>query len=201
MNERDEMARLLPTSPPRELPQGCHQLHKEFMMTQIHTQMRRRRTRREVLIPVLGGLAALAITAVVIAGGSNTPAYAVTENADGTVTIKIHEARDAKGLQATLRERGYDVIVDYVPEDKRCMPQPRSNSWVPGVTLSRPQTGEAEAGGAGFRVDLARLKPGQTAVLEFLVQGDHSAGISDRVSAGPVSECTLVDRATPRRTS
>jgi hypothetical protein len=41
------------------------------------------------------------------------------------------------------------------------------------------------------------VKPGQTAVLEFLVKegfGGIEAGISDRVSAGPVADCVLVDR-------
>lgn len=198
MNERDELARLMPAPMPRELPEGRRQLHKEFLMTQFQNDARPRVSRRGVLTPVLGGLGALAVAAFVIVGGKTTPAYAVTDNADGTITIKIHEAKDAKGLQATLRERGFNVIVDYVPDDKRCMPQPRSTTWVPGVTLARPQSGEEEGGGPGFRVDPSVVKPGQTAVLEFLVQGDHSAGISDRVSAGPVAECTLVDRETRR---
>ena len=200
MNERDELARLLPAPAPLDLPPGRHQQRKDFLMNEIQSKPRHRLSRWTVLTPVLGGLTALAVVGLVLVGGE-TPAYAVSDNADGTITIKIYEAKDAKGLQATLRERGFNVIVDYVPDDKRCMPQPRSTTWVPGVTLARPQSAEEESQGPGFRIDPSVVKPGQTAVLEFLIEGDDGefgAGISDRVSDGPVADCTLVDRESSR---
>src|SRR5215207_3323751 len=140
---------------------------------------------------------AIGVSAVLGGGAPAYAAYAVTDNPDGTITIKIYEAKDAKGLQATLRSRGFNVIVDYVPADKTCAPQPRSTTWVPGVRLARPQTVTEEGEGAGFRIDPSVVKPGQTVVLEFLVKegdGGIQAGISDRVSAGPVADCVLVDR-------
>ena len=202
MDERDEWARLLPVPPPRDLPQGRHRLLKEFVMTEIHNPPRRQAPRRvlrpAILAVVLAGAVALAIGVSAVLGGAPAyAAYAVTDNPDGTITIKIYEAKDAKGLQATLRSRGFNVIVDYVPADKTCAPQPRSTTWVPGVRLARPQTVTEEGQGAGFRIDPSVVKPGQTAVLEFLVKegdGGIQAGISDRVSAGPVADCVLVDR-------
>lgn len=196
MNERDEWARVLPPPPPRDLPPGRHRLLKEFVMTEIHNPPRRPVLRPAALAAVLAGAVVLAIGVPALLGGG-TPAYAVTDNPDGTITIKIYEAKDAKGLQATLRSRGFNVIVDYVPADKTCAPQPRSTTWVPGVRLARPQSATEEQEGAGFRIDPSVVKPGQTAVLEFLVAEDDGglqAGISDRVSAGPVADCVLVDR-------
>jgi hypothetical protein len=202
MDERDEWARLPPVPPPRDLPQGRHRLLKEFVMTEIHNPPRRQAPRRvlrpAILAVVLAGAVVLAIGVSAVLGGTPAyAAYAVTDNPDGTITIKIYEAKDAKGLQATLRSRGFNVIVDYVPADKTCAPQPRSTTWVPGVRLARPQTATEEGGGAGFRIDPSVVEPGQTAVLEFLVKegvGGLQAGISDRVSAGPVADCALVDR-------
>jgi hypothetical protein len=203
MDERDEWARLLPVPPPRDLPQGRDRLLKEFVMTEIHNPPRRQAPRRvlrpAILAVVLAGAVVLAIGVSAVLGGGAPAyaAYAVTDNPDGTITIKIYEAKDAKGLQATLRSRGFNVIVDYVPADKTCAPQPRSTTWVPGVRLARPQTATEEGEGAGFRIDPSVVKPGQTAVLEFLVKEGHGgiqAGISDRVSAGPVADCVLVDR-------
>jgi hypothetical protein len=203
MDERDEWARLLPVPPPRDLPQGRDRLLKEFVMTEIHNPPRRQAPRRvlrpAILAVVLAGAVVLAIGVSAVLGGVAPAyaAYAVTDNPDGTITIKIYEAKDAKGLQATLRSRGFNVIVDYVPADKTCAPQPRSTTWVPGVRLARPQTAAEEGEGAGFRIDPSVVKPGQTAVLEFLVKegfGGIEAGISDRVSAGPVADCVLVDR-------
>ena len=202
MDERDEWARLLPVPPPRDLPQGRDRLLKEFVVTEIHNPPRRQEPRRvlrpAILAVVLAGAVVLAIGVSAVLGGAPAyAAYAVTDNPDGTITIKIYEAKDAKGLQATLRSRGFNVIVDYVPADKTCAPQPRSITWMPGVRLARPQTATEEGEGAGFRIDPSVVKPGQTAVLEFLVNeedGGLQAGISDRVSAGPVADCVLVDR-------
>ncbi|WP_336204036.1 hypothetical protein [Nonomuraea sp. LPB2021202275-12-8] len=200
MNERDELARLLPPPVEHDLPPGRHRLLKEFVMTEIQHRPRRRLPRPAVLAAVLTAAVAGAVALPALLGGAPpASAYTVAGNPDGTITIKIYEARDAKGLQADLRERGFNVIVDYIPAGKRCSPQPRSATWVPGVRLARPQSAEEEDAGAGFRIDPSVVRPGQTAVLEFLIgqeTGGHylSAGISDRVSAGPVAECVLVDK-------
>src|ERR671910_3239662 len=105
MDGRDEGGRLLPVPPPRDLPQGRHRLLKEFVMTEIHNPPRRQAPRRVlrpvILAVVLAGAVVLAIGVSAVLGGG-TPAYAayaVTDNPDGTITIKIYESTDAKGLQ------------------------------------------------------------------------------------------------------
>lgn len=192
MNDRDALARLLPDPARSPLAPGRHQTIKEFVMSEIRQSPPRRRW----LVPVLAGLATAGV-AVAVLLPSTAQAYAVRTNPDGTITVRIFEARDSEGLEAELRANGLNAVVDYVPKGKRCSPQPRSTSWVEGVRLASPMTEEEEAGGAGFRLDPSQVKPGQTAVLEFLVDesfGAMNAGISDQVSAGPVAECTLADR-------
>ncbi|MEV4890485.1 hypothetical protein AB0K48_13945 [Nonomuraea sp. NPDC055795] len=190
MNDHDELTRLLSPAPRASLDPGRLHLLKERVMTDLATPPRRR---RRLLVPAAAALALAAATAAVLL--NTGPAYAVTDNPDGTITVKIYQAENPKGLQAELRARGFNAIVDFIPEGKRCSPQPRSTTWVEGVRLAAPQTGEEENGGAGFRLDPSKVGPGQTAVLEFMVRGSFmsmEAGISDRVSAGPVAACTLV---------
>ncbi|MCA2226072.1 hypothetical protein [Nonomuraea aurantiaca] len=160
---------------------------------------RRRLLRPALLAPALGLAAAAAVALPLVFGG--TPAYAVTKNADGTVTITINEAKDPKALQADLQKMGYDIIVDYLPAGKKCATRPRSPHW-----LSKEQAPLAvfppPDDVSGFQIDPAQIKPGQTGVLEFGVNdnpkpGDVVAAIWARVSDGPVAPCELVDGNAP----
>jgi hypothetical protein len=65
--------------------------------------------------------AAAAATAYVIVspGGSGvSPAYAVSESADGDVVVTVHRLEDAAGLEAALREHGIDAEVSFDPDDQ-----------------------------------------------------------------------------------
>nr|BFE80708.1 hypothetical protein GCM10020093_033090 [Planobispora longispora] len=131
MNDRDELAGLLSPAPRPHLSPGRFLLLKERVMSDITTTPRRPR-----LVPVaVAAVAAAAATAAAVFLGTG-PAYAVTDNPDGTITVKIYQAEDPEGLQAELRARGFNAIVDYVPEGKKCSPQPRSTTWVEGVRLA-----------------------------------------------------------------
>jgi len=83
------------------------------------TPARRPRRRRRVLIGA--GLAAAAGAAAVVVGvpGLNhngaTPAWSVTKNADGTVSVKISDYRDPAGLQRRLRAAGLRANVVTMP--------------------------------------------------------------------------------------
>ncbi|TYB64365.1 hypothetical protein FXF51_21865 [Nonomuraea sp. PA05] len=191
MDEREELAALLPPLRHR-LPEGRRRALKEQVMAQITVHEHTRRRRRGV---------AMAAAAVCAAGAafllaSPSPAYALRDNPDGTITVHIYEAKDPKGLQAELRGRGVNAVVDYMPVGKTCK-QPRSTTWAPGVRLASPLTAEEEADGPGFRIDPSVLRPGQTAVLEFVTEevgGEFvQAGVRDMVSDGPVGDCVLVD--------
>src|SRR5690606_14346685 len=170
----------------RDLPEGRHRQLKEFVMTSLDDKPRSR-PRLRVLAPALGLAAAAAVAFPLVLGG--TPAHAVAENPDGTVSITINEAKDPKALEAELRGMGHDIVVDYLPEGKTCATRPRSQNWVPEEQARlavSPPTSDA----GDFQIDLRQIKEGQTGVLEFAVRepqdGSVVAGIWARVSDGPV---------------
>ena len=63
--------------------------------------------------------AAAAATAYVVVspgGPAVSPAYAVTQQADGDVVVTIHRLEDAAGLEAALAEHGIEAEVDFEPD-------------------------------------------------------------------------------------
>ncbi|QYC44804.1 hypothetical protein Nocox_36250 [Nonomuraea coxensis DSM 45129] len=194
--------------PERDLPEGRHQLLKELVMTALEntpapasepSRPRRKLLRTGVLAPALGLAAAAAVALPLLFGG--TPAHAVAKNPDGTISITLNEAKDPKALESDLRRMGYNIVVDYLPEGKKCATRPRGTTWVPKeeAPLSVfPPTVDTE----GFQIDPQQIKPGQTGVLEFAVNenpelGSVVAGIWARVSNGPVAPCDLIDGSAP----
>ena len=78
------------------------------------------RVRRRLAVGV--GLAAAAGAAVAVVGLPGSPnhggtggAWAVTKNADGSVTVSINDYRDPAGLQAKLRKAGLRANVVTIP--------------------------------------------------------------------------------------
>ncbi|MFC4119138.1 hypothetical protein [Nonomuraea zeae] len=184
----------------RDLPEGRHRLLKEFVMTEIDDQPRRRRFRRlprpAVLAPALGLVAAVAVAVAVplLLGGG--PAYAVDRSADGLLHITINEAKDPDKLQADLRDMGADVVVNYIPSGKKCSPQPRSSRFLDKEEAPLVVWPGPEEYGEGFTIDPRVIGPGQTGVLEFSVSerpGRVVAGIWARVGEAPIADCELVD--------
>ncbi|WP_432927248.1 hypothetical protein ACQPZZ_38400 [Microbispora sp. CA-135349] len=198
--EREALAGLLPFEAEPRLPNGRRRLLKEFVMSEIHRSAGRPRRRplRPALLAsalALGVAAAVGVPALL---GGGTPAYAVSRNADGTLTITINQAKDPEPLEATLRGMGVNAVVDYIPMGKRCSPQPRSTSFLSRQEAQHPADGRPlviwPPDQPGFRIDPAAVKPGQTAVLELSVSDDgRTAGIWANISNGPVAPCTLVD--------
>jgi len=198
--EREALAGLLPFEAEPRLPNDRRRLLKEFVMSEIRRpagRPRRRPPRPALLASALALGVAAAVGVPVLLGGG-TPAYAVSRNADGTLTITINQAKDPEPLEATLRGMGVNAVVDYIPVGKRCSPQPRSTSFLSRQEAQHPADGRPfliwPSDEPGFRIDPAAVKPGQTAVLEFSVSADErTAGIWANISNGPVAPCTLVD--------
>jgi hypothetical protein len=124
-------------------------------------------TRRLALTGAVAAVVALALAAGLPIGGGNgdSAAYAVTQNADGTVTVQIDSLRDAAGLQRKLGEAGVPALVQYLPPGKACEgmrvkrggPDP-----APGLVDSIVQ--EHEDGSIRFTID-KREHRGQTLVV------------------------------------
>ncbi|HEY1623714.1 MAG TPA: hypothetical protein VGG16_07930 [Streptosporangiaceae bacterium] len=80
---------------------------------------RRHRARRPVLLAAgAGGLAIAATVGTLVAGGG-TPAYAVTKNANGTLTLAVYQKDGIAGANARLRQLGEDNVV-VVPVGSGC---------------------------------------------------------------------------------
>ncbi|GAA3151788.1 hypothetical protein [Nonomuraea roseoviolacea] len=190
----------------RDLPEGRHRLLKEFVMTEIdraaeQSRPRRRLLRPAVLAPVLG-LAAAAALALPLFVGGGSPAYALTDNPDGTVRVQINELRDADKLEADLRAKGINMVVDYIPQGKKCSPQPRAARFLPDEQAPLIAMLTHDDGEATFVIDPRVIKDGQTGVLEFTVfkAPDGPAAVTPvwaRVAEGTVADCTLVDTTEP----
>jgi hypothetical protein len=119
---------------------------------------------RRPRLVLAGGLAAVlaaaAIAGVFFLSAGTQAAYAVTKNADGTVSVEIDSLSDAAGLQAKLQAAGVNAVVEYLPAGKMCK-QP----WF------TPAGAAATGGMHGSEVE--RTSDGAT---RFTISGDFPAG-------------------------
>ena len=107
---------------------------------------RRRHVPRPVMLTAgVGGLAAVAAVGTLVASGG-TPAYAVTTNSDGTVTLALYQKSGIPGANAKLNQVG-DGRVVVVPVEPGC-PSISSLPAPKGVDLhATRQSGSIEQGG------------------------------------------------------
>jgi hypothetical protein len=130
--------------------------------------------------------------------GGAAPAYAVTDNGDGTVTVQINSLRDAAGLQQKLREDGIPAVVQYLPWGKACR-QPWFTPAGPRVHHAmRTSTGtSAMADGPTTFTVPSDLPAGETLVITtsdtVTADGGHAAAVSVAFAAGQVPPCQVVD--------
>jgi hypothetical protein len=91
-----------------------------------------RSRRRLVLVGSTAALLAVGVgTGVPFLSSGAGPAYAVSRNDDGTVTVEINSLSDAAGLESKLREAGVHAVVQYLPPGKACKQ--------PWFTLASPE--------------------------------------------------------------
>jgi hypothetical protein len=94
------------------------------------TSSRRRFTKIRALLATGGGsLAVAAAVAGVILSGGGTPAYAVTQNHNGTVTVAVHDKSGIAGANARLKQLGDSQVV-VVPIEAGC-PAPKAPAVSP----------------------------------------------------------------------
>jgi hypothetical protein len=139
------------------------------------------RGRRLVLAGGLTAVLAAATAAGVLFLSAGTQAaYAVTKNADGTVTVEIDSLTDAAGLQAKLQALGVNAVVQYLPAGKEC-----KRPWF----TPEPPLGAGAAGGMQKSV-VGRTSDGAT---RFTISGTHPAGTTLVVTTqtGPNGERAL----------
>ena len=141
------------------------------------------------VVVVLVGMSGL----LVHYGDGAPPAYAVTRNMDGSVTVEVRSLRDAAGLQRALRAAGIPAVVRYAPPGKTCR-----RGWF--TPAGGHGTGFSRVGGKNGVVHFTirrRIPPGDTLVIT--TSGgtpSRSRAVYGRlaiaVARGPVGACTLV---------
>jgi hypothetical protein len=163
-------------------------------------------------VAVVLGVASAAGVPLLVGGEGAPPAYAVTPNGDGTVTVEISSLRDADGLERELREAGVPAAVQYVPAGKAC----KERTFTPAA--ASPGSGRMESsvsstggGAVRFTIDTGAIVAGQTLVIytqELRVPSDAprdqstgqppaqgASSVAIAWAQGEVADCEVVDAA------
>ncbi|WP_051753659.1 hypothetical protein [Streptosporangium amethystogenes] len=201
---------------------------KEHVLMELKAEIVARNKARRLLVKrrllagaAVAGIAAAAAVAVPFLNGAGTPAYAVTKNTDGTITLKINEFRDPAQVEKDLAALGLTADVSYVKPGTRCAPdrgptdagpsfsKEELSSKDPEVRKRMREAIENSPNGKAFRmghgevrINPQYIKPGQTAVMEFTENEDQTSGpekpralwqFGGYLVTGPVKPCKIVD--------
>jgi hypothetical protein len=152
------------------------------------------RGRRLVLAGGLAAVLAAAVSAGVFFLSAGTQAaYAVTKNADGTVTVEIDSLQDAAGLQAKLQAAGVNAAVEYLPAGKMCKQPWFTPAGVGAASgMHRSEVGRTSDGATRFTIS-GNLPAGTTLVVTTQTGpgGERALGLA--LAQGDVPPCEVVD--------
>ncbi|MEU9831360.1 hypothetical protein AB0D67_07435 [Streptosporangium sp. NPDC048047] len=204
---------------------------EERLLMELKAEMNERAARRPARnpfrrrLPVVvaaAGVAAAALVAVPMVAGTESAAYALTQESDGSILLKINEFRNPEQVERDLAELGVKADVSYVKPGKRCAPDRFTSIDGPGVELeelkSKDPAVRAKAmkaientpsekaydrvPGGGLRIHPDRIKPNWTVVMEFTENEDQTSGPEKpralwqylfQIADGPVKPCVLVE--------
>jgi hypothetical protein len=194
---------------------------KDEIVARNNDRHRRGRRRRLITGAAVAGLAAVAALTVPFLSGSETPAYAVTKNTDGTITLKIIEFRDPAQVEKDLAAVGLTADVSYTKPGTRCAPErgqteagptfskeelkskdPEVHRKIREAIENSPNGKAFKLGGGELRINPQLVKAGQTAVMEFTENADQTSGpekprplweFSGYIVTGPVKPCKVID--------
>ncbi|MFI6322187.1 hypothetical protein ACIBG8_31950 [Nonomuraea sp. NPDC050556] len=175
------------------------------MQTEIVARNARGRRRRVLAMgATVAGLAAVAAIGVPLLTGTESPAYAVSKGADGTVRVLINEFRDADRLERDLAKVGITADVSYLKPGTRCdfdrgELAGGKDSMLQDNYRSSVHAKVMRGRDRGFDINPEYLGKGQTLVLEFSENDDQSTGkpkvlysFSARVVVGKVKPCKVI---------
>ena len=155
------------------------------------------RTSRRRPLVLAGGVTAVAALAVgvgvfVLSAGTQS-AYAVTRNADGTISVEIDSLTDAAGLEAKLRDEGVDAVVAYLPAGKTCK-QPWFTPAGRGARgeMQQSSVGRTGDGSIGFTISGDR-PAGTTLVITTQTGPGNETALGIAYAQGDVPACQVVD--------
>ena len=159
----------------------------------LPTASQRHITARRVLLATGAGGVAVAAAVGALAAGGGTPAYAVTANPDGTVTLAVYQAPGIAQANAKLRQLGDRVVV--VPAEAGC----------PSITsLPAPAvkpTGPVSVGGSGsssgsITVDAHGVPAGDIMVVGVETSG-HGVQVAAELTSPPAPSCVSLPAQPP----
>ncbi|MGW3351679.1 hypothetical protein ACWDA3_50995 [Nonomuraea rubra] len=156
---------------------------------------RSRRVGRRLLAgAAVAGLAAVTAVALPLLTGPE-PAYAVSKNANGTITVELREFRDADQLEQDLGKLGVTADVSYLKHQTKCQDD---RGTLVGGGYDTPEEWRASVhykvarpGAKGFVIDPRQVGKGQTVVLEFTEnsEGPVKSQLKAEVIEGSVEPC------------
>lgn len=164
---------------------------------------RRRWKPRLVLASAVAATTAACVAGSVILADRASPAWAVTPQPDGWVSVTIYDHRDADGLERRLEELGIPAEVDYLPPGQTCK-HPRYEDSVAertGLLMSIRRPSVMPTDGTRIQVWPVALGPDDTLVIETAAGYDEDEDdnvplsvIRDHIgiATGPVAPCELV---------
>ncbi|RVX46836.1 hypothetical protein EDD27_9744 [Nonomuraea polychroma] len=163
-------------------------------------ERRHRIARRLYAGGAVAALAAAAAFAVPSLTGTESPAYAVSKNADGTVRVEINEFEDADQLEQDLAKQGVRADISYLPAGKDCKP-PRGKT-TGQVALGPDSNAAARMRDGGLDIDPRRIGEDQTLVMAFAGTSQETAetkkqktlwSLTASLITGRVGPCVVVD--------
>ncbi|NUW40852.1 hypothetical protein [Nonomuraea rhodomycinica] len=159
---------------------------------------RSRRVGRRLLAgAAVAAVAAVTAVAVPLLTGAE-PAYAVSKNANGTITVELKEFRDADQLEQDLKELGVTADVTYLKPYTKCQ---NDRGELVGGGYDTPEEWResvhykvARPGPKSFLIDPRYVGKGQTVALEFTEnpKGPVKSQLNATVIQGPVEPCVPV---------
>ncbi|MGI5161324.1 hypothetical protein [Microbispora sp. CA-102843] len=199
------------------------ELKAEIAAREVRAHAPRRRSVRTRFLAGAGIVAAAtaAAVAVPLVVGQQTPAYALTQHADGSISLQINEFRDPDRVERDLARLGVRADISYLPLGKRCadgrapfvagdrtsLTKEELESQDPAVQARVRRVTENLASSKaiqpknGITIRPKFIGPGQIVMIEVVENArkpsmEHPGvafQFSGRLTEGPVKPCRVVD--------
>jgi hypothetical protein len=153
---------------------------------------RRHSTARRTVLAGGGALAVAGAVAGALVAGTGTPAYAVTKNPDGTVTLAVYQKSGIAGANTRLRQLGDNQVV-VVPVEAGC---PRPAAPAVSGRGHRITTGTSVSPDGSVTVNARGIPAGDILVVGVETSG-HSSLTGGILTSAPAPSCISLPAAPP----
>lgn len=165
--------------------------HSATLTTMKRAESHRRRTARPLAFAASGLAVAGAVSAIALTG-TDSPAYAVTPNTDGTVTVSIEDVKAVDAANAELQRLGVRATAVAMTDD--CSSYVEPTDYFDGVEWDAPYT-------AGDSIVIGRNIPqGYTILISVSSKPDRGLGYTGPVKT-PAPSCVLDPASDPEQMS